>query len=115
MVAVKDNHLIKNTKKDKMENTFENALKYVQHLDRITESWYNDSKTIASAMMSYAAKTSEKSKDIGDVMPRMINEEECKMICRRFVIAATPSEFIRGIDDRFEQAWNATPLDQKLK
>ncbi len=50
-----------------MENTFENALKYVQHLDQDNESWYNNAKTIASAMMSYAAKTSQKSDCISHV------------------------------------------------
>ena len=40
-----------------MENTFENALKYVQQLDQVNEAWYNNDNTIASAMMLYAAKT----------------------------------------------------------
>ena len=44
------------TKINIMENTFENALDYVHHLDQIDGGWSESEKTLASAMMSYAAK-----------------------------------------------------------
>lgn len=40
-----------------MENTFENALNYVHHLDKIDDGWSESERTLASAMVSYAAKT----------------------------------------------------------
>jgi len=40
-----------------MENTFENALDYVRHLDQIDDGWSESERTLASAFMSYAAKT----------------------------------------------------------
>ena len=40
-----------------MENTFENALNYVHHLDQIDDGWSESERTLASAFMSYAAKT----------------------------------------------------------
>jgi hypothetical protein len=39
-----------------MENTFENALDYVHHLNQIDDGWSESEKTLASAFMSYAAK-----------------------------------------------------------
>lgn len=50
-----------------MENTFENALKYVRHLDSIEHTWSESEKTLATAMLSYAAKTSQKSDCISNV------------------------------------------------
>ena len=50
-----------------MKNTFENALKYVRHLDSIEHTWSESEKTLATAMLSYAAKTSEKSDCISNV------------------------------------------------
>ena len=45
-----------------MENTFENALKYVRQLDETETTWSESEKTLATAMMSYAAKTLEEAK-----------------------------------------------------
>lgn len=41
-----------------MENTFESAKQYIEQLDKINPNWHLDKNTIASAFMSYSAKTS---------------------------------------------------------
>lgn len=40
-----------------MENTFENALDYVHNLGQIDYRWSESERILASAFMSYAAKT----------------------------------------------------------
>jgi len=42
-----------------MENTFRNAIKYINQLNEIDIDWNKDKKTIASAMMSYAGKVKD--------------------------------------------------------
>ena len=40
-----------------MENTFENALAYIKHLKEINPTSLSDDKVLASAFISYSAKT----------------------------------------------------------
>jgi|TARA_B110000908_G_C9790635_1_gene244228 hypothetical protein len=42
---------------------------------------------------------------IGSVSERSFKESEVKEICRNLARICTPSEFIVGIDDRFEEWW----------
>ena len=39
-----------------MENTFEQAMSYINKLDTIDTNWNKDKKIIASAMVSYTSK-----------------------------------------------------------
>jgi len=48
-----------------MKNTFESAMEYINLLNDIYPDWNKDKKTIASAMVSYAAKISyEKEREL---------------------------------------------------
>jgi len=42
---------------------------------------------------------------LDNVSERLFKESEVKEICRNLARICTPSEFIEGIDDRFEQWW----------
>ena len=47
-----------------MENTFENALAYIVQLKEINSTLLQDDKVIASALMSYSAKTNKPTRKI---------------------------------------------------
>ena len=47
-----------------MENTFESAIEYIKHLDDINIDWALDQRSLASAFMSYAAKTNNPTKEM---------------------------------------------------
>ena len=47
-----------------MENTFENALAYIAQLKEINSTLLQDDKVIASALMSYSAKTNKPTRKI---------------------------------------------------
>ena len=42
---------------------------------------------------------------LDNVSERLFKESEVKEICRNLARICTPSKFIEGIDDRFEQWW----------
>ena len=48
----------------KMENKFENALTYIAQLKEINPTALQDDKVLASALMSYSAKTNKPTKEL---------------------------------------------------
>jgi hypothetical protein len=73
-----------------------------------------ESKESKANLIMECADEIVKNCSIQSVMTRLLTEEECKEICRKFVRAATPSAIIGGIDERFEKVWNSSSIEEKL-
>lgn len=65
-----------------MENIFENALDYVRHLDQIDNGWSESEKTLASAMMSYAAKVVKNNAVLPLVSERTLGINSCAALIK---------------------------------
>ena len=101
-------NLIAKTDNKELQNAF---LDYQNEKNENNEGYLNYIKDVCLAETSIGAKAAL---PLQNVSTRLLTENECKQLCYDFTRAATPSRFIGGIKERFEQVWNSSTIEEKL-